>query len=187
MIDVAHELKKTGNDWAVAITKSQFTYKDRGELIKIWNLVDVKSTYEIDPHFGRCLAQVGENIHGGDRTWYCDTLLVEAKPQTMQSFDPVHVALVIDKSILSFFMLDEQVEREIRKIAISAKRVKRIHQDLTNILETARLHKNYSKKKFGCEGVFDATACNQMLQEIETEKAALSFSINAMIERVRIF
>jgi hypothetical protein len=187
MKNLAAELSKTGNEWGVAITKSFFSHEDRERLIEVWDLVSIKSAFELDVYFARSMVQIAGVMHPGERIYRDHILYLEAAPNTLHTLDHIYASLVLGKSVISLFAIDEKMETEIREIALVGKRVNDIRQRIKKISSLARTHKKFAKKNMGCASQFDASGCDHMLQTIQVDMAAFASRVNTITSRVRCF
>jgi hypothetical protein len=187
MNNVAKELEKNGNEWAVAVTKSYFVHDDRVQLAALWDLVSITSASELDPYFARCLAQIATVLYPEERLNVGNILFLEARPNILAAADQMYAALVMEKTVLGLFMLDDKFETDVRLHAISAKRVETMLNDVTNIAKSARQHANYAKKHYGHVSKVDASSCEHMMQTIKNEITDTTAYIKSIAARVQVF
>lgn len=187
MADLANNLATKGNHWAVAITTSYFHKEDCKNLIDCWDLAMVEHANQIDTHFAFVMAQIAAVLHSGVQFHPYHIILIGAKSAETANLDKVLLSLKYAKTILNLFWLDSSVEAKIRTVGLAVGRLRRISQDIANVVKLAGHHEKHAKKNLHRTTLFDASACQQQLASANAELAELRKHIQSIIRPVLIF
>lgn len=172
MMNLADHLNKTGNEWAIAITKSPFLLSERNQLLEMWELVGIKSAYEINVGFSKCLVRFAGILYPQQPFTHEHIMLLEAKPGTFSKVDPTFVTLTLDKSVANLIPIDSQIEAEVREISAQSKRLLDIYSTLFNLRNEVIRKKQFTREWMDDACKFDVTSCDDMIEALEADSEA---------------
>lgn len=187
MMNLADHLNTTGNEWAVAITKSVFFLNERKRLVEMWELVGIKSVYEVNVSFSNCLVRLAGILYPQQPFTHEHIILLEAKPGTFSKVDPTFVTLALDKSVANLIPIDSQMEAEVREISVQSRRFLDIYSTLFNLKKEVIGKKQFTKEWMAGACKFDVTSVEDMIEALQADSETFNEYVGKFAHRVCYF
>lgn len=187
MMNLADHLNTTGNEWAVAITKSVFFLNERKRLVEMWELVGIKSVYEINVSFSNCLVRFAGILYPQQPFTHEHIMLLEAKPGKFSKVDPTFVMLTLDKSLANLIPIDSQMETEVREISVQARRFLDIYSTLFNLKKEVLGKKKFTKEWMAGACKFDVKSVEGMIEALHADSEEFNKYVEKFASRACYF